>query len=75
MMADEPRGPGETTYQVSDDDKRITKRRWNDPAWETHHVILAELRPRQVASLLRQAYLEGFEDRGVAVRNALGVRS
>lgn len=74
-MADEPRGPGETTYHVSENDTRLTKKRWNDPAWETHLCSIEHLRPWEIAALLRKAYLEGFEDRGVAVRNALGVRS
>lgn len=72
-MADEPRGPGETTYHVSDDDGRITKKRWNDPAWETHVATFSELRPWEIASLLRKAYLEGFDDRATLIRGVLGV--
>ena len=73
-MPDEPRGPGETTYHVSDDDSRITKKRWNDPSWETHLCSLENLRPWEIAALLRKAYLEGFDDRATFICNALGVK-
>ncbi len=66
-------GPGETQY-IPSDDGSISKRRWNSPAWTTHLVDAGPIPSSRVAYLLRQAYLEGWDDRAVSIRNALGVK-
>lgn len=66
-------GPGETQY-IQNDDGSISKRRWNDPAWTTHLADAEPIPAWRVAYLLRQAYLEGWDDRAVSIRNALGVK-
>lgn len=66
-------GPGETKY-ITNDDGSISKRRWNDPAWTTHLADAEPIPAWRVAYLLRQAYLEGWNDRAVSIRNALGVK-
>lgn len=66
-------GPGETQY-IPNDDGSISKRRWNDPAWTTHLADAEPIPAWRVAYLLRQAYLEGWDDRAVSIRNALGVK-
>lgn len=72
-MTDEARGPGETQY-IPNDDGSISCRRWNDPAWTTHLVDAEPVPAWRIAYLLRQAYLEGFDDRATLIRSALGVK-
>lgn len=67
-------GPGYTRYETREDGT-VMKVRWGDASWTTVHVRPHDTRsPMQVAQLLREAYLEGFLDRGQQIRDALGVK-
>jgi hypothetical protein len=68
-----PTGPGETHY-VSNEDGSISRIRWNDHSWTTRFVSTeSAARPDCVARKLRDAYIEGWADRGISIRSALGL--
>lgn len=69
----EPKGPGETRY-IANEDGSITRRFQNDPAWACRVTFSTEdLTPSRVAWLLAEAHKLGWDERGLAVRRALGV--
>lgn len=66
----EQRGPGHTSY-IANEDGSISRRRWNDPAW-TNHLVGANPSAWKIASLLREAYLDGLRDKAEQFRRVIG---
>lgn len=65
-------GPGETRF-IATEEGGISRRMWNDPSWQTAFASKHDLaNPQVIAMLLRRAYEDGFADRGVLIRRAIG---